>query len=183
MSLMKLVLSIDPSGNFVDGKGHTGLVLAEVYDDFTFKVKFKDTIRAEKFDTRVEYWKAHMDALDPELDLVIVEDFLLYPSVKQVFSYMETPRLLGILEMQADLFDIPIVFQRAVLAAAITEDYLYDKGILEKRKGRYWHDGRIYNDHERSALKHLVIWANKEKKNEHVPKENQPKTVRVSTDT
>lgn len=177
MSLMKLVLSIDPSGNFVDGKGHTGLVLAEVYDDFTFKVKFKDTIRADKFDTRVEYWRAHMDALDPELDLVVMEDFLLYPAVNQGFSYMETPRLLGVLEMQADLFDVPIVFQRAINIAALKEEVLISRGILEKRKGRYWHDGRIYNDHERSALKHLIIWLNKEKKNGPIQKENQPKTV------
>ena len=177
MSLMKLVLSIDPSGNFVDGKGHTGLVLAEVYDDFTFKVKFKDTIRADKFDTRIEYWKAHMDALDPELDLVVMEDFLLYPAVNQGFSYMETPRLLGVLEMQADLFDIPIVFQRAINIAALKEEVLISRGILEKRKGRYWHDGRIYNDHERSALKHLIIWLNKEKKNGPIQKENQPKAL------
>ena len=174
---MKLVLSLDPSGNFVDGKGHTGLVLAEVYDDFTFKVKFKDTIRADKFDTRIEYWKAHMDALDPELDLVVMEDFLLYPAVNQGFSYMETPRLLGVLEMQADLFDIPIVFQRAINIAALKEEVLISRGILEKRKGRYWHDGRIYNDHERSALKHLIIWLNKEKKNGPIQKENQPKAL------
>jgi hypothetical protein len=177
LSLMKLVLSLDPSGNFVDGKGHTGLVLAEVYDDFTFKVKFKDTIRADKFDTRIEYWKAHMDALDPELDLVVMEDFLLYPAVNQGFSYMETPRLLGVLEMQADLFDIPIVFQRAINIAALKEEVLISRGILEKRKGRYWHDGRIYNDHERSALKHLIIWLNKEKKNGPIQKENQPKAL------
>ena len=177
MSLMKLVLSLDPSGNFVDGKGHTGLVLAEVYDDFTFKVKFKDTIRADKFDTRIEYWKAHMDALDPELNLVVMEDFLLYPAVNQGFSYMETPRLLGVLEMQADLFDIPIVFQRAINIAALKEEVLISRGILEKRKGRYWHDGRIYNDHERSALKHLIIWLNKEKKNGPIQKENQPKAL------
>ena len=180
---MRLVLSLDPSGNFVDGKGHTGLVLAEVADDFTFNVIFKDTIRADKFDNRAEYWRANMDALDPDLDLVIIEDFMLYPHINQGFSYMETPRLLGILEMQAELFDIPAVFQRATNIAAWNEDVLIGRGILEKRKGRYWHKGKIYNDHERSALKHLVFWLNKEKKNEYVPKENQPQAVRVSRDT
>lgn len=181
--MKRLVLSLDPSGNFIDGKGHTGLVLAEVYDDFTFKVTFKDTIRAAKFDTRIEYWRAHMDALDPELDLVVMEDFMLYPHINQGFSYMETPRILGVLEMQADLFDIPVVFQRAANIAAWNEEVLINRGILEKKKGRYWHEGKIYNDHERSALKHLIVWLNKEKKNEYVPKENQPKAVRISRDT
>jgi hypothetical protein len=36
----KLVLSIDPSGNWLDGKGKTGLVLAEV-DEEGFKVILK----------------------------------------------------------------------------------------------------------------------------------------------
>jgi hypothetical protein len=177
--MKRIVLSLDPSGNFIDGKGHTGLVLAEVYDDFSFTVIHKETIRADKFDTRMEYWRAHMDALDPELDLVIIEDFMLYPHISQGFSYMETPRLLGVLEVQADLFDIPVVFQRAANIAAWSNEVLIGRGFLEKRKGRYWHDKKIYNDHERSALKHLVFWLNKEKKNEYVPKENQPQAVRI----
>lgn len=129
----KLVLSLDPSGNFEDGKGHTGLVLVGVTDE-GYKVIHKETIRADKFDTRIEYWKAHMDVLDPELDLVIVEDFMLYPHINQGFSYMETPRVLGIIEMQADLFDIPFVFQRAVDISALSDDVLINRGVLEKRK-------------------------------------------------
>ena len=170
MKATKLVLSLDPSGNFMDGKGHTGLVLAEVSDE-GYKIIHKETIRADKFDTRLQYWKAHMDVLDPELDLVIVEDFMLYPHINQGFSYMETPRVLGVIEMQADLFDIPLVFQRAVDISGLSDEVLINRGVLEKRKNRLWHDGHIYNDHERSALKHFILWYNKEKHNEKtVPK-------------
>jgi len=167
-----LVLAIDPSGNFIDGKGHTGLVLARVTDE-GYDIIHKETLRADKFDTRLEYWKAHMDIIDPELDLVIVEDFMLYPHIKQGFSYMETPRVVGIIEMQADLFDVPLVFQRAVDISALSDDVLINRGVLEKKKNRLWHNGHIYNDHERSALKHFILWYNKEKRNEKtVPKEN-----------
>ena len=78
----KLVLSIDPSGNFINGKGKTGLVLAEV-DEEGFKVLLKETIRAKDYDTHLDYWEAHMDCLDPGLDVVVVEDFMLYPGVNQ----------------------------------------------------------------------------------------------------
>lgn len=160
---MKLVLSVDPSGNFIDGKGHTGLIVAEVTDD-GYTIVYKDTIRADKFDSRLDYWKAHVDAIDPEVSVMIIEDFMLYPHVKQGFSYMETPRLLGIMELEANKKDIPVVFQRAIDIAGLSDDVLVARGVLEKRKGRYWHNRKVYNDHERSALKHFVLWYNKEKK-------------------
>lgn len=160
---MKLVLSVDPSGNFIDGKGHTGLVVAEVTDD-GYTIVYKDTIRADKFDSRLEYWKAHIDAIDPEVSVMIMEDFMLYPHVKQGFSYMETPRLLGIMELEAHKRDVPLVLQRAVDVAGLNDDVLVARGVLEKRKGRYWHNRKVYNDHERSALRHFILWYNKEKK-------------------
>ena len=160
---MKLVLSIDPSGNFVDGHGHTGLVLAQVTDD-GWEVVMKETIKAADYDSRLDYWRAHIPLLDQGLDLIVMEDFMLYPFVKQGYSYMETPRLLGILELSADTFKIPVVFQRATETSHLTEDVLIERGILEKRKNRYWHKGKIYNDHERSALKHFIRWYEKETK-------------------
>ena len=178
----KLVLSIDPSGNWFNGKGKTGLVLAEV-DEEGFKVLLKETIRAKDYDNYLEYWEAHMDCLDPGLDVVVVEDFMLYPGVKQAYSYMETPRLIGVLQMHAHLLDIPLELQRASEVHMFNEEVLINRGILEKRRGRYWHDNRIYNDHERSALKHLLRWYKKEYGNGPIQKENQSEAVRVSPDT
>ena len=178
----KLVLSIDPSGNWFDGKGRSGLVLAEV-DEEGFTVIHKETINAKDFDTYQEYWVAHINAVDPELDALIVEDFMLYPGVSQHYSYMETPRLIGVLQMQAYALDIPITLQRATEVSMLKESVLIERGILEKRKGRYWHDKRIYNDHERSALKHLLKWYRKEYHNEPIQKENQSEAVRVPTYT
>ena len=160
----KLVLSLDPSGNFKDGKGKTGLVVART-SDTGYAILFKDTIDAKDFDTRLQFWAAHLDAMDQELDVIVIEDFMLYPHIKQGFSYMETPRLLGVMEMHAHMLDIPVVFQRAVDVSGLKEEVLVNRGILEKRKGRYWHNKKIYKDHERSALKHFLRWYEKEYKN------------------
>ena len=52
----KLVLSLDPSGNFKDGKGKTGLVVART-SDTGYAILYKDTIDAKDFDTRLEFWQ------------------------------------------------------------------------------------------------------------------------------
>jgi hypothetical protein len=145
----KLVLSLDPSGNFKDGKGKTGLVVARTSEN-GYAILYKDTIDAKDFDTKLDFWAAHLDAIDQKLDAVIIEDFMLYPHIKQGFSYMETPRLLGVMEMHAYMLGIPVVFQRATDVSGLKEEVLVERGILEKR---------------RSALKHFLRWYEKEYKN------------------
>lgn len=174
---MKTVLSLDPSGNFEEGKGKTGLVVAHIADDGTYEIYFKDSIDANRFKTRTEYWAAHLDAIDPTVDQVIVEDYRLYPHIKQGYSLMETPRLIGVIEMHCAILGIPLVFQTASQTTGYADNVLINRGILEKRKGRYWLDKKMFNDHERSALKHFLLWYNKEKRNEHISKENQPEAV------
>jgi hypothetical protein len=163
-SKTKLVLSLDPSGNFINGHGKTGYVLARTSDK-GYAVLDKGTLDAKDYDSALEFWSAHLDIIEPELDALVVEDYLLYPSVNQSFSYMETPRLIGIIQMHAHILDIPTILQRATETSFLKEAWLVEKGILEKRKGRYWHNKRIYKDHERSALKHFLRWYEKEYKN------------------
>ncbi len=131
----KLVLSLDPSGNFKDGKGKTGLVVART-SDTGYAILYKDTIDAKDFDTRLEFWAAHLDAMDQNLDAVIIEDFMLYPHIKQGFSYMETPRLLGVMEMHAHMLDIPVVFQRAVDVSGLKEEVLVEQRHTRKKEGK-----------------------------------------------
>lgn len=163
---MSLVLAIDPSGNFKNGKGKTGLVLAKTHYG-GYEIIMHDTIDAKDFDTYIEYWQAHKDAIDPELKHLVVENYMLYPHVNQGFSYLETPRLLGIIEMDAHKKGIPVTFQMAKDTVGYADDILVEKGILTKRSNRYYYlDKEPYNDHERSALRHFLRWFDTEGKNE-----------------
>jgi hypothetical protein len=92
---------------------------------------------------------------------LIVEDYRLYNTASmgaatQSFSLLETPRLLGVIEQTAQLNKIDIVWQMASSTKAYTDDKLLKLGILIKEKNRYSFKGTKLNDHERSALRHLL---------------------------
>jgi hypothetical protein len=165
---MKTILAIDPSGNFSEGKGKTGFVLFMQggKDGNTFKF---GTIKAENYETRVDYWYdvAILIAVEKPHTL-IVEDYRLYntPATSasvQSFSQMETPRLLGIIEQTAVMNKIPIVFQMANTTKPYSDDKLQKLNIITKEKNRWWFRGQAINDHERSALRHLLRYLDKER--------------------
>lgn len=165
---MSLVLSIDPSGNFKNGKGKTGIVVAKLHPG-GYKIKMVESLSATKFDTHLEYWQAHLDIIDPLLSHLIVENYMLYPGGFQTFSYLETPRLLGVIEMDADKKGVPLTFQMAKDTTGYTDDILVEKGILTKHKNRYYYLGEVpMNEHERSALRHFLRWYDTEGKNEPI---------------
>jgi hypothetical protein len=164
---MKTILSIDPSGNFSEGKGKTGFVLftQDGKDGNTFKF---GTLKAEDYKTRVEYWYdvAILIAIEKPYAL-IVEDYRLYNTpatgaAVQSFSQLETPRLLGIIEQTAQMNGIPIVFQMANVTTPYSDNKLQKLGIITKEKNRWWFKGKAVNDHERSALRHLLRYLDKE---------------------
>jgi hypothetical protein len=165
---MSLVLSIDPSGNFKNGKGKTGIVLAQLHEG-GYTIKLIETIAAKDFDTHLEYWKSHLVIIDPSLKHLVVENYMLYPGSFQTFSYLETPRLLGAIEMDAHDKNVPLTFQMAKDTTGYSDDILLEKGILTKHKNRYYYLGEIpVNDHERSALRHFLRWYDTEGKNEPI---------------
>lgn len=164
---MKKILSIDPSGNFHEGKGKTGFVLLKLDVDGN-DIKF-GTIKAENYKLRVDYWFdiASLIALEKP-DVLIVEDYRLYNTAStgaavQSFSQLETPRLLGIIESVAYENRIEeIVWQMANATTAYSDDKMLKLGLLTKEKGRYLYKGTKVNDHERSALRHLLRYLNRE---------------------
>jgi hypothetical protein len=163
---MKKILSIDPSGNFTEGKGKTGFAIYLEKDDK--KEFFFGTIKAEDFPTRVDYWfdVALLIALQKPNTLV-VEDYRLYNTpatgaAVQSFSQLETPRLLGVLEQTAQMNKVPIIFQMANVTKPYTDDKLAKLGILRKEKNRWWFRDKALNDHERSAFRHLLRYLDKE---------------------
>jgi hypothetical protein len=160
---MGKILSIDPSGNYSEGKGKTGWVVRS--DDNTFEF---GTVKAEDYPTRVDYWFAvTLLIVKKAPSMVVVEDYRLYNTpatgaAVQSFSQLETPRLLGIIETTAQMNKIPIVFQMANTTTPYTDDKLQKLGVITKEKNRWWFRGTAVNDHERSALRHLLRYLDKE---------------------
>ena len=157
------VIAIDPSGNFEEGKGVTGYIEADVFDNGTYTITDVGSINSEDYHSRIEYYKAH-ELLLESAGLAIIEDYRLYnhagASAKmQSYSLMETPRLLGVLEYMADNLKTPIVWQMAHQMKAFEEDVLVERGELVRKGNRYkLRSGLAVNRHERSALKHFLKW-------------------------
>jgi hypothetical protein len=158
------ILSIDPSGNFEEGKGKTGYCC---FNGAT-KAIVCGTIAAKDYDTRVDYWHevAKLIVKQP-VDVIIVEDYRLYNTAKtgasvQSFSQLETPRLLGILETTAYNNGKKVVWQMANVTTPYSDDKLEKLGVIKKVKNRWYFKENALNDHERSALRHLLRYTDKE---------------------
>jgi hypothetical protein len=165
---MTKYLAIDPSGNFTEGKGKTGFAFLFLEGAEGNTIKF-GTIDAKKYEHRVDYWFdiALLIAIEKPHTL-IVEDYRLYNTsttgaAVQSFSLMETPRLLGVIEQTAYFNDIKqVVWQMANVTKPYSDDKLLELGILTKKKNRYYYNDVALNDHERSALRHLLRYLDKE---------------------
>lgn len=167
--MIKKVLAMDPSGNFNEGKGTTGWVFAEVRDNGYINIVEIGDIKATDFETRAKYWEEHFNLIERlSPDHTIVEDYRLYNhrgarASMQSYSQMETPRLLGIIELTLELCHMDYNFQMASQMTPWTEERLVSMGVLNKVGKRYNLGNRPTNKHIRCALKHLYIWHNSEK--------------------
>lgn len=81
---------------------------------------------------------------------------------------METPRLLGVIELMCFKKDIPIVWQMAnEVMTAFDEEVLIARGELFKKGNKYvLRSGAVVNTHERSAYKHFLKWHYKKYRSE-----------------
>jgi hypothetical protein len=165
------ILAIDPSGNWLEGRGTTGAVLVQLNDDMSYEILEVNEIRANDFSNRLDYWSAHIKLLKPRYaDHVVMEDFRLYnhpgmSAATQSHSLMETPRLLGLLEHTCHIMKIPYTMQMASQQKPWSDSILVNLGLLERIGKRYYLKDKPVNDHQRSAFKHFLIWWTKEKNN------------------
>ena len=166
--LIRYVIGVDPSGNFYEGKGTTGIA---VYDIKTDRILHVNYVSAKFSCTQVEYWGTVIGTLE---ELVIrygrkrcvlaVEDYLLYANTakSQINSTFETPQLIGVIKFFFK--DIcPVLFRNANTAKTRwTDDILVRKKYLlvDKKLGYY-----IINDdgvmtqvieHSRDAVRHAL---------------------------
>lgn len=163
----KMILAIDPSGNFDEGKGMTGWCL---YDHDLGKVIKFGVIKATHYNTPEEYWIAHLNLIDGLqgyfYDLV-VEDYRLYANRanSQINSRFETPKLIGIIQCEAFQRHIPIYFQSAsTVKTRWSDENLVRKGIIRQEGDSYFLGSTCLVDHIRDAIRHAVHFGTFRKK-------------------
>lgn len=158
----RYILALDPSGNFNEGKGTTGWCL---FDTETNKVAKFGAISSKDFDTKCQYWEAHILLIDSLLGYhpeIVCEDYLLYSTRadSQINSRLETPRLIGVLEYECFMRGINIHFQTAAqVKVRWSEAILEHKGYIKKKGLKYYLNDIVTLDHTRDALKHALHYA------------------------
>lgn len=158
---MKWLLSLDPSGNFNEGKGVTGWCL--FIDN---KLKDAGQIYADKHTTQLSYW-AHVISLITVLNrneiklgdtlTVICEDYRLYgdKAEAQINSNLETPQLIGAIKYVCWSYAIPLHLQMAhEVKTRWSDSVLKNTGLLI-RKGKSWYANDILIEHHsKDAYRH-----------------------------
>ena len=170
---LRYVIGVDPSGNFNEGKGHTGFA---VYDRTENSVIATFTTSAEDYKTVEEYyyqtWLTLFNLYLVYPGMVAIEDYRIYESKsrEQINSLVETPRILGYLTMKCWENNIPY---KTRMAAAVksrwTDEILEHNGYTRRTAltASYSHckghsgysidcsDYRLMS-HELDAIRHAV---------------------------
>lgn len=158
-----ITIAIDPSGNFEEGKGHTGVACILNEDPKTFATK---SISAKAYDDRCTYWQEVLNCIKNVYEggqklQVVIESYVMRANGFTIGKMPETAMLIGVLVFYCEQHNIPYYIQQPSQAKARFKDELLLKYIpdLELREtGKYYLRGRLTNDHERDALKHLLFF-------------------------
>lgn len=159
------VLAFDPSGEFSRGKGTTGWC---VMNCVTTRVEQIGTISAKDYDSKYEYWDAHIQLIRKFLKqygnnlAVSIEDYILYKQQAEahINSNFETTRLIGIIEYYCYSNAVDIRLRNAVTAKTRwTNEILEHKRIIQPCLGGYICEGvsdHILATHELDAVRHAT---------------------------
>jgi hypothetical protein len=154
------ILAFDPSGNYDEGKGKTGFALA--LDGFP-PAKLGQ-INAIDFTSRQTYWFQHRVLIEQTLpDVCVVESYRLFghKSKQQIGSSLETPQLIGYIEMVCFELGIPVVYQDPSTKQRHSDEVLLKVGIIEKKGGKLYYKGELTSLHMRDALRHAMYYQRK----------------------
>lgn len=157
------VLAFDPSGNFSEGKGTTGYSLSL---DGNMPHRLAD-ISAKDYATKHAYWFAHKELIETAFpDVVVIESYRLFgnKAKEQTGSSLETPQLIGYLEMVCYEMDIPVVLQDPSTKQRHADPVLVQMGVLERNGQKYYYRGEMTNLHQRDALRHDLYYNRKRRK-------------------
>lgn len=156
------IIALDPSGNFEEGKGTTGCCL---FSSSKKVIVTTWTIKATNYKTKEEYWSAHLDCLNKfttlyKNSIIVMEDFTLNPkrALQQSYSKMETPKLIGIIQLFCKERNLPLKMQLPTEAKSRWPDeFLEHKGLIRKLKRGYTtNTGHAISRHEKDAVRHAV---------------------------
>lgn len=160
------ILAIDPSGNFEEGKGTTGTCL---FAAESMGIIYVQDLSAKNYDSKEDYWKAHTDYIKQFATsfknlIIIIEDFTLDPrrAMQQSHSKMETPKLIGILQLFCRENNIPYKMQRPVEVKNRWADKILEfKKYIVKRNHMYYTSthNRPISRHCKDAIRHAVHYA------------------------
>jgi hypothetical protein len=151
------VLCFDPSGNYTEGFGTTGYCVS-MDDNLPHKLQ---QIKAEDYTTRQAYWFAHKELIEKTFpDICVIETYKLFghKAKEQSGSSLETPQLIGYLEMVCYELKIPIVYQDPSTKARHADDILVTLGVIEKKSTKYYYKGELTSMHMRDALRHGLYY-------------------------
>ena len=160
----RYVVGVDPSGNFKEGSGHTGLAVYDVSADEIVCCGYTyagDYARFEEY-----YWATWKQIVllskyfnDAPMS---IEDYVLYgtKATAQINSQLETPRIIGFLMMQCWLNNIDVYIRPAVrVKKRWNEDVLVAYGYVHKKDRSYYltvDSDTPLMTHELDAIKHAV---------------------------
>lgn len=164
----KFIIAIDPSGNYHEGKGTSGLCVYNAADDCIIRC---EDISAAAYASLEEYWSAHLKLLYSLVEkyglenvAIVIEDYMLYASKakEQTNSRMETPQIIGVLKHYCWSQYIPYTMQPAseVKRRWENETLQYKKYILKDGRGfRLPNKSGVISRHCLDAVRHAVHYA------------------------
>lgn len=160
------ILAIDPSGNFEEGKGTTGIC---IFCSKIMEIIHLQNIAAKDYNSKEDYWKAHTDFIkaftkDNKSTIIVIEDFTLDPrrAMQQSHSKMETPKLIGILQLFCKENNISYKMQRPVEVKNRWADKIleFKKYIIKHNRMHYVkYSNKPISRHCKDAIRHAVHFA------------------------
>lgn len=153
------ILSIDPSGNFEEGQGVTGLCYETLGGNIV-----PTLLQASDCDNAMQYYKDIVEFIsDYKPKQIVMEGYRLYnhkgmKAQTQSNSIMETSQLIGILRYECWEQCIPLTIQYAVqVKNRWSDEVLLASGLLVKKGNRFYlPDGKLITNHSRDAYRHLL---------------------------
>lgn len=147
------IMAIDPSGNFNEGKGTTGIA----YFEDNKLIKTLD-IKAKEYQSQMSYWwsvRAKVFKYKP--DILVIESFELFADKGKELtgSEFETAQLIGILKSCAGVFPPrakQVVMQKPSIKSRYPDELLIKKGIINK--------DNEYSPHIKDAIRHGLYYIN-----------------------
>jgi hypothetical protein len=163
----KIILALDPSGSYTEGKGTTGWC---VYDCSAKRLIHAGSLYAAQYPTMEDYWNKHLGLIQKYQDKyrgrigLVCEDYILYAAKanSQINSRMETPKLIGILQHYCWQNKLPYCMQLASeVKTRWTDEILHAKGIIIKKGNGYAMpvNREPIDRHCKDSIRHAVHFA------------------------